>query len=257
MRLNCLLQLLPPFFSAPATDNHTTTQTHACQSTTYKTTSKRHSDAGAAFPRGAVKRVRVHNFMTYSGTVTIRPGPRLNLVLGPNGTGKSSLVCALCIGLGGSTRLLGRADNLRDFVQRGCDEAWTEVTLSGGPNCADHVMRRDIRAVARDDGGAGYQSKWRLNGRDATQAEVHELVRGLNVQFDNLCQFLPQDRVVEFARMDAHELLAATQKAMGDGHLHAQHRRLVELSGDARTRGAVRAKQCQQAEGTGALLSCF
>jgi hypothetical protein len=39
----------------------------------------------AVFPRGAIKRVKVHDFMTYSGTVAIQPGPRLNLVLGPNG----------------------------------------------------------------------------------------------------------------------------------------------------------------------------
>jgi len=41
--------------------------------------------APAVFPRGTIKRVKVNNFMTYSGTVAIQPGPRLNLVLGPNG----------------------------------------------------------------------------------------------------------------------------------------------------------------------------
>eukprot|EP00195_Chlamydomonas_chlamydogama_P003753 CAMPEP_0202919294 /NCGR_PEP_ID=MMETSP1392-20130828/75486_1 /ASSEMBLY_ACC=CAM_ASM_000868 /TAXON_ID=225041 /ORGANISM="Chlamydomonas chlamydogama, Strain SAG 11-48b" /LENGTH=108 /DNA_ID=CAMNT_0049612609 /DNA_START=55 /DNA_END=378 /DNA_ORIENTATION=+ len=56
------------------------------------------------FKAGTIKKIRVHDFMTYSGTVTITPGPRLNLVIGPNGTGKSSLVCALCVGLGGGPR---------------------------------------------------------------------------------------------------------------------------------------------------------
>jgi hypothetical protein len=45
----------------------------------------RRDGAAAVFPRGTIKRVKVHNFMTYSGTVVIQPGPRLNLVLGPNG----------------------------------------------------------------------------------------------------------------------------------------------------------------------------
>lgn len=41
--------------------------------------------AAPEFPRGTIKLVKVHNFMTYSGTVVAKPGPRLNLVLGPNG----------------------------------------------------------------------------------------------------------------------------------------------------------------------------
>ena len=38
-----------------------------------------------SYPRGSIMRVKVHDFMTYTGTVVITPGPRLNLVLGPNG----------------------------------------------------------------------------------------------------------------------------------------------------------------------------
>ena len=35
--------------------------------------------------------------------VEVRPGPRLNLVIGVNGSGKSSIVCAICLVLGGKT----------------------------------------------------------------------------------------------------------------------------------------------------------
>ncbi|KAI8462241.1 MAG: P-loop containing nucleoside triphosphate hydrolase protein [Monoraphidium minutum] len=187
--------------------------------------------AALVFPRGAIKRIRVHNFMTYSNTVEIKPGPRLNLVLGPNGTGKSSLVCAICIGLGGRPQLLGRADNLRDFIRRGCDDAWTEITLSGGPGCTDWLVRRDIRIVS----GHGYSSKWRLNQREVNQSEVQGLVSELNIQFENLCQFLPQDRVVEFARMDPLQLLEATQKAIGDSTLSDKHKQVIAKSKEAKT----------------------
>lgn len=61
-------------------------------------------------------------------------------------------------------QLLGRAENLKDFIRRGCSEAWTEITLSGGGASRDMVVRREIRQVAREDGQAGYSSKWRLNG---------------------------------------------------------------------------------------------
>lgn len=59
--------------------------------------------------------------------------------------------------------------------------------------------------------------------------DVSEIVKGLNIQLDNLCQFLPQDKVVEFARMKPVELLAATEEAVGDTSLRYMHTKLIDL----------------------------
>ena len=48
---------------------------------------------------GSIKRVKLTDFVTYTA-VEFFPGPSLNMVIGPNGTGKSTLVCAICLGLG-------------------------------------------------------------------------------------------------------------------------------------------------------------
>jgi hypothetical protein len=48
---------------------------------------------------GAILRIKVINFVTYN-SAEFFPGPKLNMVIGPNGTGKSTLVCAICLGLG-------------------------------------------------------------------------------------------------------------------------------------------------------------
>lgn len=48
---------------------------------------------------GAIVRVKLTDFVTYT-SAEFFPGPRLNMVIGPNGTGKSTLVCAICLGLG-------------------------------------------------------------------------------------------------------------------------------------------------------------
>lgn len=146
-----------------------------------------------SFKLGTIKQIRVNNFMTYGGTVTIRPGPRLNLVLGPNGTGKSSLVCAICVGLGGSTKVLGRADNLSEFIRRGQRACWTEITLSGGQGRNDHVLKRYIESKAAGNGEKlGFESHWELNSNRVNAKHVKDLISSLNIQFDNLCQFLPQ-----------------------------------------------------------------
>lgn len=53
-------------------------------------------------------------------------------------------------------------------------------------------------------------------------------------------QFLPQDKVVEFARMDQYELLVATEKAIGDASLYETHQKLIEKRNMAKEKEAVR-----------------
>lgn len=50
---------------------------------------------------GSIVRIQLKNFVTYD-FVEFRPGSSLNMIFGPNGTGKSTIACAICIGLGGS-----------------------------------------------------------------------------------------------------------------------------------------------------------
>ena len=48
------------------------------------------------------------NFITYD-EAEVFPGPRLNVVLGPNGTGKSTLTHAICLACAGKTSTVGRS----------------------------------------------------------------------------------------------------------------------------------------------------
>mmetsp|Transcript_64065 Transcript_64065/g.202670 ORF Transcript_64065/g.202670 Transcript_64065/m.202670 type:complete len:1081 (-) Transcript_64065:249-3491(-) len=178
----------------------------------------------ADYKKGSVLRVEVKNFMTYS-ECAFEPGPRLNLVLGPNGTGKSSLVCALCVGLGGSTKLLGRADRIDDFIKRGENEGMTKITLSSGDPEKPTVITRALHR--KDFRGAGHG--WKINNAAVNKKDVEALCKDYNVQLDNLCQFLPQDKVVSFASLKKDELLVETEKALEDSDLHARHMKLISL----------------------------
>ena len=50
------------------------------------------------FIPGSIVRIQLKNFVTYD-FVEFRPGPYLNMIVGPNGTGKSSIACAIALGL--------------------------------------------------------------------------------------------------------------------------------------------------------------
>ena len=158
------------------------------------------------FQPGAIVRVCVENFVTYE-KAEFFPGPNLNMVIGPNGTGKSSLVCAICLGLGFSARLLGRATAVKEFVKHGKDKATIEIELKKRPrDRTNFVIKVQIR---RDQN----TQKWWLNGKETGIKRIQEVVRSLKIQVDNLCQFLPQDRVVEFAACGPVDLLQETFRA--------------------------------------------
>jgi hypothetical protein len=58
-----------------------------------------HGIGPGGYKPGAIVRIKLTNFVTYN-SAEFFPGPKLNMVIGPNGTGKSTLVCAICLGLG-------------------------------------------------------------------------------------------------------------------------------------------------------------
>lgn len=105
--------------------------------------------------------------------------------------------------------MLGRAEKFDDFIKHGKKEAEVEIELKGKSDAdPNHFIKVQIAK-----NGKGGSRKWWINGRDATHNAVKDLTRDLSIQIDNLCQFLPQDKVSEFAAMTPKELLYSTQRA--------------------------------------------
>lgn len=164
-----------------------------------------HSDLNSYQP-GAIVRVTLNNFVTYEHAEFL-PGPNLNMVIGPNGTGKSSLVCAICLGLGFHPKHLGRATQVGEFVKNGKETAVIEVELQRQPKeRANPVIRVQIM---REDNSR----KWWLNGKETTHKNIQAVTRTMRIQIDNLCQFLPQEKVAEFAGLTPVQLLHETLRA--------------------------------------------
>ncbi|ORZ12799.1 P-loop containing nucleoside triphosphate hydrolase protein [Absidia repens] len=170
------------------------------------------------YVEGSIVKMVLRNFVTYD-YCEFTPGPQLNMIIGPNGTGKSTIVCAVALGLGGSPLLLGRARNISDFVKTGEEEASIQIELKkvDGQNV---VIQRKINKSNNSSG-------WKLNGRTSTSRDVLSVIASLNIQVDNLCQFLPQDKVAEFAQLTPPLLLSRTQVAVGDKDLVKWHEQLI------------------------------
>ncbi|KAJ2515509.1 Structural maintenance of chromosomes protein 5 [Coemansia sp. RSA 1939] len=175
---------------------------------------------------GSIKRISLRNFVTYS-EIEITPGPNMNMIIGPNGTGKSTIVCAIALGLGEKPSLLGRSTTVSEFVKHGCDRGVIEITLAGDDG-EEPEGSGDIR-VSREIIRETNKSNWKINGNPVPFAEIQKTMRKLNIQVNNLCQFLPQDRVVEFSKMSTQELLKETQCAVGREDLLELQKELVQL----------------------------
>ncbi|KAH8827579.1 hypothetical protein DL96DRAFT_1599512 [Flagelloscypha sp. PMI_526] len=186
---------------------------------------------------GSIVKVELHNFVTYYDAV-FEPGPYLNMIIGPNGTGKSSIACALALGLNFPPTVLGRATDVGAFVKNDCTEGWIAITLKGKPGVAlprgrklkageDVKIKRSLVALSR-------KSTFTVNGVNASPPEVNKVMAELDVGVGNLCSFLPQDKVSSFAAMTPVQLLRETQRAAGDVHLIEWHDTLISAGKELR-----------------------
>ena len=216
-------------------------------------------DSRKKYQPGSIVRVELKNFVTYTA-VEFFPGPSLNMVIGPNGTGKSTLVCAICLGLGWGPQVslreetvlqkhadgqqhLGRAKEVSEYVKHGYQEAMIEIELAkDGKRFKDNII---IRCTIKREGN---KTVFSVNGKPQGKKAVIELCKSLSIQIDNLCQFLPQDKVVEFAAMTPIELLRSTQRAVASQEMIDMHETLKDLRREQKNLQAKNATDQEQLE---------
>lgn len=168
------------------------------------------------FKPGFIVRVKVKNFTTYS-YAEFNLSPTLNMIIGPNGTGKSTLVAAICLGLGGKIDLIKRK-TMKSMIKTGQQESLIEITLKDGEPGMYLVIQRKFTEK---------ESSWELNGAASDEKLIRKICKKFNIQLDNLCHFLPQERVAEFAGLSPEMLLLETQRTVGSGHLLTMHEDLI------------------------------
>lgn len=158
---------------------------------------------------GSLIKLLLHNFVTYKMT-EFTLSPSLNMIIGPNGSGKSTFVCAVCLGLSGKTEYIGRMKKVEDFIKNGEDVARIDTYLRDSSNIQTGTVKV-TRFIYRNKKKSSYQ----INDQDCTEQQVKNLIiNKFNIQLDNLCQFLSQERVEEFARLKSDKLLIETIRSI-------------------------------------------
>lgn len=102
------------------------------------------------------------------------PGPNLNLLIGPNGTGKSTMVASIILGLGGNPKTVGRGTKISEYIKHGCHEAKIIIYLQGED-------MSDLVKVSREF-GADEKSIWKISDKKVSQQNFKEFVRKFDIQ---------------------------------------------------------------------------
>ena len=122
------------------------------------------------------------------------------------------------------------------------DTAVIEIELAptrdadGRPGPVNTIRRVIDRNKGTERGRGKGASTFYINKDVVNKKEVLKLVQETyHLAVDNLCTFLPQDRVGSFSGFDSKQLLQETEKSLsGSKHLFNQHQQLIEMEQEIR-----------------------
>ncbi|KAJ1864300.1 Structural maintenance of chromosomes protein 6 [Coemansia sp. RSA 989] len=154
---------------------------------------------------GIVERVELQDFMCHE-RADVKLCPKVNFITGQNGSGKSAILTALIIALGGKASATNRAPSLKEFVREGQTRAVVRVHLKNRGSEAylperfgsSIIIERQLNTV----GNATSLFKIR-NGNSGEvisrkKEDVVAITDHMAIQVDNPINILSQDAAREF-----------------------------------------------------------
>jgi chromosome segregation ATPase len=151
---------------------------------------------------GIIEEVRCTNFMCHD-QLTVTLGPLINFIIGQNGSGKSAVLTALTLCLGGKATATNRGQNLKAFIKEGRDFCVLSVKLKnqGSASFKPEQYGDSIFAERHFNrsGTSGFKLKDR-NGKivSTKKAELEDIIDHFALQLDNPMNVLTQDQARQF-----------------------------------------------------------
>lgn len=155
-----------------------------------------------ASEQGVIEEVYCRNFMCHA-KLRIKLGPLINFIIGHNGSGKSAVLTALTMCLGGKAATTNRGAALKNMIKEGQDSATLAVKIK---NQGDGAYKPDLygssitveRHFTRT-GTSGFKLK---NAQDklisTKKADLDDILDFFAFQLDNPINVLNQDMARQF-----------------------------------------------------------
>jgi structural maintenance of chromosomes protein 6 len=149
-----------------------------------------------------IEEITCINFMCHD-KLHVELGPLINFVVGHNGSGKSAVLTAITLCLGGKAASTNRGSSLKSLIKQGKEQAILIIRLK---NQGNDGYQRDVygdsiiieRHFAKN-GGSGYKLK-NAAGRliSSKKGDVDDLIEYYQLQVDNPMNVLTQDAAKTF-----------------------------------------------------------
>ncbi|KAI0138880.1 P-loop containing nucleoside triphosphate hydrolase protein [Xylariaceae sp. FL1272] len=149
-----------------------------------------------------IEEITCINFMCHT-KLRVQLGPLLNFVVGENGSGKSAVLTAITLCLGGKASATNRGGSLRSFVKEGEEHASLVIKLK---NQGEDAYKPDVYGDSitcerwfTKSGGSGFRLKSTAGRLISTKkADVEDIVEWYCLQVDNPLNVLSQDNARQF-----------------------------------------------------------
>ena len=164
--------------------------------------STQHVGENAIAESGIIESVTCYNFMCHE-RLHVELGPLINFIVGENGSGKSAVLTALTLCLGGKASDTNRGGSLRSFVKEGQDHGSLVVKIKNtGSDAYQPDIYGETIVVERHfskTGSSGFKLK-SIEGRVISnkKQEVDEISEWYALQISNPLTVLSQDNARQF-----------------------------------------------------------
>uniref|UniRef100_A0A7M4EE17 Structural maintenance of chromosomes protein 6 n=1 Tax=Crocodylus porosus TaxID=8502 RepID=A0A7M4EE17_CROPO len=152
---------------------------------------------------GIIESIQLKNFMCHSMLGPFQFGSNVNFVVGNNGSGKSAVLTALIVGLGGKATTTNRGSSLKVFVKDGESSADVSITLRNqGRDAFKPDVYGDSIVVSQHINADGSRS-YKLKSKSGTlisckKEELVAILDHFNIQVDNPVSVLTQEMSKHF-----------------------------------------------------------
>ncbi|WEJ93315.1 Structural maintenance of chromosomes protein 6 [Yamadazyma tenuis] len=154
------------------------------------------------FHAGVIEKISLKNFMCHD-FFELELGPRLNFIIGRNGSGKSAIITGISVGLGAKASDTSRGSSIQDLIKDGKSMARVTIVFrnKGIDSYQPEVFGERIiieRRLIRKGGGGYYIKNNHGKTVSTKKSDIDQILQKYNIRVDNPLSFLSQDKAREF-----------------------------------------------------------
>ncbi|KAL0960989.1 hypothetical protein HGRIS_005984 [Hohenbuehelia grisea] len=157
---------------------------------------------GGVAEHGIIEAIEMHQFMCHK-YLAFTFGPQINFIIGHNGSGKSAVLSAITVALGGKTASTGRGSGLKSFIREGESVAEVSISIKNQGEEAFKPQEYGKSIIITRRFTKEGSSTWKIKSKDnrtisTKKEELAAICDHMNIQVDNPMNVLTQDAARQF-----------------------------------------------------------